>query len=67
MGHDDYMVVVQQCQFPDFDIWVAVISGGSEVKKLPASAGDVGLIPGLRRSPGKENATHSTILAWEIL
>ena len=37
------------------------------VKNLPASAGDVrdvGLIPGLGRSPGKE--IHSSILAWEI-
>ena len=24
------------------------------------------LIPGLGRSPGEENATHSSILAWEI-
>ena len=55
MGRDDYMVVTQQCQFPDFDTWVVVISGGSEVKNLPANAGDVGLISGLRRSPGKGN------------
>ena len=36
------------------------------VKNPPANAGDVGLIPGLKRSPGKEMATHSSILAWEI-
>ena len=35
------------------------------VKNLPANAGDAGLIPGLGRSPEKEMATHSTILAWE--
>ena len=29
--------------------------GGSVVKNLPASAGDVGLIPGSGRSPGEEN------------
>ena len=29
--------------------------GGSVVKNLPATAGDVGLIPGLGRSPGKGN------------
>ena len=29
--------------------------GGSEVKNLPAIAGDMGLIPGLRRSLGKGN------------
>ena len=29
--------------------------GDSLVKNLPANAGDVGLIPGLERSPGEEN------------
>jgi len=38
------------------------------VKKPPVNAGDVGLIPGLGRSPGEGNGkTHSSILAWEIL
>jgi len=27
--------------------------GGSGVKNLPANAGDMGLIPGLERSPGE--------------
>ena len=36
------------------------------VKNPPASAGDVGLIPGSGTSPGEGNATHSSILAWEI-
>jgi len=40
--------------------------GGSAVKNPPANAGDVRLIPGSGRSPGKEMATHSIILAWEI-
>ena len=31
------------------------LSAGSAVKNLPASAGDAGSIPGLGRSPGKEN------------
>ena len=35
-------------------------------KNLPANAGDVDSIPGPRRSPGKEMATHSSILAWRI-
>ena len=30
------------------------------------SAGDLGLIPGLRRSPEEGNATHSSILVWKI-
>ena len=41
--------------------------GDSVVKNPPASAGDMGLIPGSERSPGEGNATHSSILAWKIL
>ena len=41
-------------------------SGGSVVKNPPANAGDVGWIPGSGRSPKKEIATPSSILAWEI-
>ena len=40
--------------------------GGSVVKNPPANSGDVDLIPGFRRSPEKEMATHSSLLAWEI-
>ena len=39
---------------------------GSVVKKLPANEGDkrdTGSIPGLGKSPGKDIATHSSILA----
>ena len=36
------------------------------VKKLSSNARDVGLIPGLEDPLGKEMATHSSILAWEI-
>ena len=36
------------------------------VKNPSANVGDMGLIPGLGRSPEKEMATHSSILAWEI-
>ena len=32
-------------------------TSGSVVKNLPASAGDVGLIPGLGRSPGEGNGS----------
>ena len=38
-------------------------------RKSICSAGgirDMSLIPGLGRSPGEENATHSSILAWKI-
>ena len=43
--------------------------GGAVVKNLPANAGDAGnagFIPGLGRSPGVGNATHSSVLAWKI-
>ena len=36
------------------------------VKNLPATAGDTSWIPGSGRSVGKEMATTSRILAWEI-
>ena len=40
------------------------------VKNPPANAadaGDLGLIPGFERSLEEEMATHSSILAWNIL
>ena len=40
---------------------------GSAVKNPPASAGDTGLIPNPGRSPKEGKATHSSILAFEIL
>ena len=40
--------------------------GGSVVRYLPASAGDMGSIPESGRSLEKEMATLSSILAWEI-
>jgi len=39
---------------------------GSVSKESAYNAGDPGSIPGLRRSPGEEVATHSNILAWRI-
>ena len=39
------------------------------VKNLLANAGDIrdmGLIPGLGRSPGEGMVPHSSILAWRI-
>ena len=41
--------------------------GDSLAKSLPANAVDMGLIPGLGRSPGGGNGDfHSSILAWKI-
>ena len=41
--------------------------GSSVVKNLPVNTGDLGSIPVSGRSPKMEMATHSSILAWEIL
>ena len=41
--------------------------GGSVVKNPPASVGEMCWIPGQENPLEKEMATHSTILAWEIL
>ena len=40
--------------------------GGSVVKNPPTKAGAVDSVIGSGRSLGEENATHSSILAWEI-
>ena len=45
--------------FKELSRW---LSGNS----LPANAGDVGLTPGLGRSPGGGNGNHSSILAYKI-
>ena len=40
--------------------------GGSVGKVSAYNVGDLGSIPGLRRSSGEGNATHSSTLAWKI-
>ena len=40
--------------------------GGSVVRNLPASVGDLGSILGWEDPLGKEMTVHSSILAWEI-
>ena len=39
---------------------------GSVVKNLPASAGDLGSIPGREDPLEKGMAAHSSVLAWRI-
>ena len=39
---------------------------GSAGKESTCNEGELGLIPGLERSPGERKATHSSILAWRI-
>ena len=41
-------------------------SGLPDSKESACNVRDAGLIPGLRRSPKKEMAVHSSILAWRI-
>ena len=40
--------------------------GGSDGKAAAYNAGDLGLIPGLGRSPGEGNGNLFSILAWII-
>ena len=40
---------------------------GKESACNARDTGDMGLIPGLGRSPGEGNGNHSSILAWRIL
>ena len=35
--------------------------GGSDSKESACNAGDLGLLPGLGRSPGGEHATHALV------
>ena len=46
--------------------YILGFSSGSEVKNLPANAGDAGSITGWGISLEEEMATYSSILAWEI-
>ena len=54
---DDFNVLIYTA--PDF-------AGSSDGKEFPRNAEDAGLISESGRSPGEGNATHSSILAWEI-
>ena len=40
--------------------------GGSDGEELTCNAGDLGLIPGLGRSPEDGMAVYASILAWRI-
>ena len=40
--------------------------GGSDSKESACNVGELGLIPGLGRSPEKGMTTYSSILAWKI-
>ena len=65
LGNDDSLLCIEWCPcYPKCGLsrWLVV-------KNPPANAGDIqdtGSIPGSGRSPGRGNATHSSILAWRI-
>ena len=40
--------------------------GGSDSKEFAFKVGDLGLVHGWGRSPGRGIATHSSIVAWKI-
>ena len=42
------------------------VSGGSDGKESRFTAGDLGSITGLGKSPGEGSGTHSSILDWRI-
>ena len=54
-----HRVAKSQTRLSDFTFTFMVVFGASlmaqRVKNLPANAGDMGLIPGLGRSPGEGN------------
>ena len=54
-----------QC-FAGFDFESKGFPGGSAGKESACKEGNLGLIPGLGRSPGEQNSYHSSVLAWRI-
>ena len=56
--HHKILIIIITCLHP---LWASMVAHGKE----SANAGDVGLIPGLGRSPEERNGTHSNILVWE--
>ena len=47
--------------------WVTfAFPGGLDSKESACREGDTGSVPGLGRSPGEGNTTHSSILAWRM-
>ena len=51
---------------PIYIFLTLIFPGGSDGKVSASNAGDLGLIPGLGRSCGEGNGTHSSILAWKM-
>ena len=47
-------------------VYISASQVAQVIKNLPASIGDVGLIPGSGRFPGEKMAAQSNILTWKI-
>ena len=47
-------------------LYVRDFPGGSDGKASACNVEDLGSIPGLGRSPGKEMAIHSSTVVWKI-
>ena len=61
-------LVVSFAAYPDshfFSLSALEFPGGSDSKASAYNAGDLGSIPGLKRSPGEGNG-NSSILTWRI-
>ena len=56
-----FVFALEKCLFRSF-LYFLVSPGSSAGKESTCNAGDPGLIPGLGRSPGEGEATHSSIL-----
>ena len=53
---------------PSIDVVLILLGfpSGSGIRNLPVNAGDAGSIPELGGFTGEGNATHSSILTWDI-
>ena len=60
-----YVLCVCVCYSPTMPLCKG-FPGSSDGKESTCNAGDLGSIPGSRRSLGEGIATHSSILAWKI-
>jgi len=60
------MIFISLCYQGGLPRWLSGKQSTCQARDI-CQAGNLGLIPGSRGSPRKEMATHSSILAWEIL
>ena len=58
--------ICTRCHIMQVSIYILGFPGGSGIKNQSASAGDASSIPKSGRSPGEENGSPFSILAWGI-